>query len=211
MSHRLLALGVNVAPRARPLRHAEDDARRVHEMLTGSRGWVTDDELLLREPPPTTRSSDALRAMAFAGWQPDQLTLYFSGHGNGAGIALADKVLPYQELGYWLGNIGARIKVLILDTCHAGSAARIFNERVAGFGGEALDAAWVQALDRAVPGLRIFAAVGAAEFAREAPMLRGSIFPRPCGCGRFASPPAISWSTATTSSPTSRRSARRDE
>ncbi len=72
-----------------------------------------------------------LRAMAFAGWQPDQLTLYFSGHGNGAGIALADKVLPYQELGYWLGNIGARIKVLILDTCHAGSAARIFNERVA--------------------------------------------------------------------------------
>ncbi len=176
MEHFLLALGVNVAPKCHPLRYAEDDARRVHELLTGSLGCVTSAQQRLGAHATCKEVVRLLRSPSLALLPPDQLTLYFSGHGGPEGIALADDILTYKELGELLRDLRSPHTTVVLDTCHAGSAIRLHDRPVVGFGGEELDTAWAQALRRACPDLRIFAAVGPTELSREDPGLRGGVF-----------------------------------
>jgi Caspase domain len=176
MRHFLLALGVNVAPNCRPLSYAQQDARRVHEMLTGSLGCVTNSELLLGGQATRKEVVRRLRSPALALLPPEQLTVYFSGHGGPEGIALSDDILTYRDLGVLLRNIGSPHKTIVLDTCHAGSAMRLHDQPVVGFGGEELDTAWVRALRWACPDLRVFAAVGPNDLSREDSSLQGGIF-----------------------------------
>ncbi len=176
MGHRLLSLGVNVGPRARALSFAEADATRVRDLLTSSRGSVKNDAELLLGAAATREA--VLARLDYLRWFPPahQLTIFFSGHGSPRGILLANGELTYAELASYLREIATPHKVLVLDACFAGAAARLFNERIAGFGGEVLDAAWLDALERACPGLRIFAAVGPDQVSREDPKLRGGVF-----------------------------------
>jgi hypothetical protein len=176
VGHRLLSLGVNVGPGARALSFAEADATRVRNLLTSSRGSVNDDAELLVGSAATREA--VLTRLYDLRWFPPthQLTIFFSGHGSPRGLLLADGELTYAELATYLSPIPTPHKVLVVDACFAGAAARLFNERIAGFGGEALDEAWLEGLERACPGLRIFAAVGHDQKSREDTKLRGGLF-----------------------------------
>jgi hypothetical protein len=176
MGYRLISIGVNVAPNASPLRFAENDAARVRHMLTGSRGPATDDEADLLVGRAATMQALVNRLQILSFFPPEHLVLYFSGHGNERGIALADGFMPYSALAALLEAIPAQTKVVVLDTCHAGGAARLFGEHIASVGAEGLDDAWIELLEAAPVGLRVFAAVGLSQTAKEDPAIQGSRF-----------------------------------
>jgi hypothetical protein len=176
MTTHLLAIGVNATPGGSTLRFAESDAVKITRALTSSRGSTVPENALLLRGAQATKATVLGQLGALARSSATNVILYFCGHGNEHGIALADGLLTYDELQPWIRAIRARTKTAVFDACHAGASARIFQDRIAGLAGVELERSWAEALAQACPGLRIFAAVGAAQLAHEDLAIRGSRF-----------------------------------
>jgi hypothetical protein len=175
MPNGLLSLGVNKTPLSpTTLRFAERDAARFGHVFTSSRAPFRpeDARVLLGDRANLRDVRSHLDMLAL--FPPRNFVMSWAGHGGSDGIALADGLLSYAELGERVERIDARTKMAFFGTCHAGGAERMFEERVAGLAG--LDFAWSQALQAACPGLRVLMAVGRNQVAYDDPKVQSSRF-----------------------------------
>jgi len=159
------------------LRYALRDATRMSEVLHELGGVEPADMILLRnQPAEVVRSAlialnDRVRS---AREQPDtqvMLLVYYSGHGDSAGLRLSGTTLALAELTQLVRGSAADMRVLILDACRSGS---ITETRAKG---------WHVVEPFALPseqlpgsGLAYLTASSADEVAQESDQLQGSFF-----------------------------------
>jgi hypothetical protein len=111
-----------------PLLFAETDAERFAELLVELGSVPPGQVQLLRSP--TRAQLDAalgrLRAQVAAAPAGTHRTvvLFWSGHATAEAVQLGRSPLGFGELRAALDGTGAEVRLLFLDTCHAGSATR---------------------------------------------------------------------------------------
>lgn len=112
------------------LRYAERDARKVARVLTDLGGFDSREvHLVLGQ-----RSDDLRRrieGLTFEAPEDDSLAggestllLYYSGHSDERTLHLSGTALPVGDLQRLLDDTGARLSILVLDSCHSGAATR---------------------------------------------------------------------------------------
>lgn len=114
-------------PGRRPLRFADNDARKVARVLLDL-GGVEPDDLLLLEGATTTEVERAfalltarITALHRAAGTHVVLFFYFSGHSDGVALELGADRLGYGALRRLLAGSGAEVKVAIVDACQSGA------------------------------------------------------------------------------------------
>lgn len=113
----------------RPLRFAQDDARKMHGLLTRLGGVAPGDaKLLLNES-----SKDFLAALtalearakeAQSRGERTALLVYYSGHAKDGTLRLGNSRLGFEDLKQRLSNAPADIRIAILDSCRSGALTR---------------------------------------------------------------------------------------
>lgn len=106
----------------RPLKFADNDAKRVKEVLTSLGGVRNEHAFFLAEP---TRAAlygaiDKARAIAQT-HRAEEVTLlfYFSGHGDRDAIHLSGDRLLIRDLSTKLGEVPAALRIAVTDACRA--------------------------------------------------------------------------------------------
>ncbi|WP_164020423.1 caspase family protein [Pyxidicoccus trucidator] len=113
----------------RPLRFAQDDARKFHSLLQRLGGVAPGDaKLLLNED-----SKDFLKALAEleartrearARGERTALIVYYSGHAKDGSLRLGDSRLGFEDLKRRLSEAPADMRIAILDSCRSGTLTR---------------------------------------------------------------------------------------
>ncbi len=119
----LVAAGSKVGlPAERPLRFADNDARRVRDVMTTLGGVKSEHAFYLSEP---TRA-DLYRAIERAkveaqSHRPEEVTLvfYFSGHGDREALHLGSDRVLVSDLTTKLGEVPAGLRIAVTDACRA--------------------------------------------------------------------------------------------
>jgi hypothetical protein len=157
------------------LRFAEDDARRVAEVLRELGGYrPADIELVLRpEPAAVLAAIDRVAARAAADRAAGRRSLvffYYSGHARATALNLGDGELPLAGLRERLLTLPSTLTVVVLDACQSGAFSRVkgtapaadfsFNSRAR------LDAS----------GVAVLASSSASELSQESDLLGSSYF-----------------------------------
>jgi len=112
------------------LRYAEDDARRVYEVLRELGGFRPENMLMLRsEDAETARRSlislnDRIRTQTASGAQ-SELLVYYSGHSDQAALHLGRSTMELVQLEELVRGSAATLRVLILDSCRSGALTRV--------------------------------------------------------------------------------------
>ena len=112
------------------LRYAEDDARRVGEVLSTLGGYDESRIVRLLHPTPAdvnaalARLHDRLAAHAAKGEQA-QLFFYYSGHARADALNLGPAQLPLAELRARVLALPATLSIVVLDACQSGAFSRI--------------------------------------------------------------------------------------
>ncbi|MCK6530737.1 caspase family protein [Myxococcota bacterium] len=122
-----LLVGADVGrPGEARLLYAESDAERVAAVFRELGSVPERNVRLLRSP--TRAQLDAalarLRDDVARARRPVTLLFYYSGHAGRDALHLGRQALPFSELRAALAGTGAEVRVLFLDTCHAGAATR---------------------------------------------------------------------------------------
>ena len=135
-------IGVNNYLHVPHLRYAVADAKLLCKTLRERAGFdtsrvllLTDDQPQLKDKPIRSNILDQLATFLEFPAEDDTVVVFFSGHGfkdeKGSGYlapqdakktSLALTCVPIAEVKRLIGACKARQKVLILDTCHAGTA-----------------------------------------------------------------------------------------
>jgi hypothetical protein len=128
--HALLVGANQAGPGAGPLYYAEADARRLGDVLD-QLGDVPRARSRVLLSPTVGQLRAALAALAadVARSRADgaghvTVLFYYSGHAEPDALRLGPATLPYSELKQGLADTGADVRVLLLDSCHAGGATR---------------------------------------------------------------------------------------
>ena len=159
----------------RPLRFAQDDARKMHSLLVRLGGVASSDaKLLLDEDSRDFLQALAeLEARARAARERGERTallVYYSGHAKDGSLRLGDSRLPFEDLKRRLADAPADIRIAVLDSCRSGALTRTKGARKAPAfeieSGAARDAR----------GLVILTSSAADEDSQESDALRGSYF-----------------------------------
>lgn len=113
----------------RPLRYAQEDARKMHGLLARLGGVDPGDaRLLLNE-----EAKDVLTALADlearakatqARGERTALLVYYSGHAKDGALRLGDTRLPFDALKRRMAEAPADIRIAILDSCRSGALTR---------------------------------------------------------------------------------------
>jgi hypothetical protein len=156
----------------RPLRHADDDARRLGAVLSELGDFAEDDIRLLNAP-----TTEELRAELDAVVQRLKGTagetlfvFYYSGHADAQHLHLRGAPLSFEDLHGLLRNLPASLKLGILDACRSGSI-------LAAKGGRPAQTFQVSVQNElAVRGTVVLTSSGADELSQEARALSGSFF-----------------------------------
>ncbi len=112
------------------LRFAERDARKVARVLTDLGGFdPAEVHLVLGQ-----RAGDLqglIEGLVFEAPGDDTLSegestllLYYSGHSDERNLHLSGSALPVVDLQRQLDDTGAKLSILVLDSCHSGAATR---------------------------------------------------------------------------------------
>lgn len=118
------------------LRYAEDDARKVVDVLQGVGGFAPENTVLLRgRPAREVRRSliainERVRARTGAGRQT-MLLVYYSGHADGRSLHLDGTELELDELERLVRGSAATFRLLVLDSCRSGALTRVKGGRSA--------------------------------------------------------------------------------
>jgi hypothetical protein len=115
----------------RPLKHADNDARSVHDVFVRLGGVSADHALLLQHPSADEVLHAIERAAHMAdGHRDDDVSVlfYFSGHGDREAIHLGDERLPLDVIEARLASVKASLRIVVLDAC------RTNDGRAKGFG-----------------------------------------------------------------------------
>jgi caspase domain-containing protein len=157
------------------LRYAEDDARRIYEVLRELGGFRPENMLLLRaEDAESVRRSlisinDRIRTRVANGAQ-SELLVYYSGHSDQSALHLGRSAIELEQVELLVRGSAAALRMLILDSCRSGALTRVK-------GGKVQDG-FAIALDQRMPsdGVVFWTASSASESAQESDALRGSFF-----------------------------------
>lgn len=165
-----LVVGANLGPRAlTPLRYAEDDARRVAEVLTELGGFPADRVTVLYGPDVAEVQAALDRHATLARASDDDLfVFYYSGHADNGGLRLGEETLPYAQLRRAVRDMPADVRVGVLDACRSGEITRIK--------GVTVSSPFVVDRGLASEGEAWLTASSAEESAQESDTLRSSFF-----------------------------------
>ncbi len=157
------------------LRYAEDDARRVGQLLVELGGYAPDQVEVVVHPTPDElrdrlgKLGDKVNADLAAGRQ-SRIFFYYSGHARASAIDLGDAELPLAELRQRLFQVPAALTVVVLDACQSGAFSRIKGaEPAADFSFNSR-----QHLD--ATGVAVLASSSGSELSQESEQLRSSYF-----------------------------------
>jgi len=130
-----LIVGANSGGADRPqLRYAVSDAERFARVLVELGGVLPANEIVLKEPKVrdlvealdrlSVRVAQGRRAAGAAGGRTEVL-VYYSGHADEKGLLLGEDRFSYQSLRDRLDEIGADVKIAVLDACASGAFTRL--------------------------------------------------------------------------------------
>lgn len=124
----LIAVGNKAGlPNERPLKHSQNDAARMRDVMTRLGGVKAEHAILVQEATPESLAIAVDRATSIARTQsPDQVTLffYFSGHGDHEALHFGPRVVPLKDIDAALSRIPARFRLFISDACRNEAAIR---------------------------------------------------------------------------------------
>ena len=131
-----LFVGANEGNYKQPmLRFAQSDAEAVSKIFSELGGISGNDNILLPQPSPAylryrlDEIKDEL-ANAKRNGQRTELIFYYAGHSDGKNLNLGSQPYPTFALLERIQNIEADVRIVILDMCYAGDAARGEEESV---------------------------------------------------------------------------------
>lgn len=168
-----LVIGHNTGDRDDlPLRYAEEDARRLADVLGELGGFRGDRVVVLRGPTPDAvqatliELNDRIRTRG----EPALLVVFYSGHADARALHLGEEVLPLSRLEQLVRGSAAAFRLLIVDACRSGALTRAK-------GGAPIAAPPIR-LARRLPseGVVFWTSSSANEDAQESEELRGSFF-----------------------------------
>jgi len=126
----LVSIGNDLGdPEDPPLQYADADASRVQALFVDI-GDVSADRAYLLENQPLSVLRERLAEVKGrigelrAAGKDVVLFLYVSAHAKGGVLHIAGDHLPLAELRSWLETTGARLRLIIVDACDSGAAAR---------------------------------------------------------------------------------------
>lgn len=158
-----------------PLRWAEDDARRVAELLRELGGYQPGNVRLVLRPRVAAvlgaidEVAGQLRAAAAAG-RPAMLFFYYSGHARAHALNLGAEELALAALRERLQGLPSTLTIVVLDACQSGSFSRVKGvEPAASFSFNSLSAL-------AQTGMAVLASSTGTELSQESERLRSSYF-----------------------------------
>jgi hypothetical protein len=154
------------------LRYAEDDARRLAEVLVDLGGFAADRVTVLRAPTPDAvqgaliELNDRIRTRG----EPAVLVVFYSGHADARELHLGNLALPLERLEQLVRGSAASFRLLIVDACRSGALTRVK-------GGEAVPAPALRLTEQLpADGLVVWTSSSANEDAQESDELQGSFF-----------------------------------
>ncbi len=109
-------------PAERPLKFADNDAKRVRDVMTSLGGVKSEHAFYLTEPTRADLFAAIEKAKAEAvRHRADEVTLvfYFSGHGDREAIHLGSDRILISELSAKLADVPAGLRIAVTDACRA--------------------------------------------------------------------------------------------
>ena len=155
------------------LKYAGSDAQALAQVLV-SLGGVERDAMtvMLEATPAQVRAQlQSLRATLKRDQDKGQraeVIIYYSGHADEHGMLLSGQRLPYQEMQDALAQLPSPMKLLIVDSCHAGVLTRAK-------GGQS-GPGFLHHYPGTIEGSAILAAGSASELAQESDAIKASYF-----------------------------------
>lgn len=155
------------------LKYATADAQSVARVLEQLGGLAPDRTTVLLTPTRQQLADQLERLRAEvsqirASGGRTELVLYYSGHADETGLLLGRERLTYGELREAVNRVPAGVRVVILDSCHAGSFVRLKGgQRIAPF---------LVDTSSAVQGHAFLSSSSADEAAQESDRIRSSYF-----------------------------------
>ena len=158
-----------------PLRYAEEDARRVAQVLVEIGHYAPGNVRVLLRPDAATllAAIDDVTARAHANAQSNdqtQVLFYFSGHARANAINLGAEELPVASLRDKLRAVPSTITIVVLDACQSGSFSRVKGAS------PAADFSYNSVAGLTQKGLAVMASSTAEELSQESDALKGSYF-----------------------------------
>jgi len=170
-----VVIGNNLgAPDDVTLRYAEEDGRRVYDVLKDLGGFHAENLVFLRHEDAATvrRALIAMndRIRASTGGDQAVLVVYYSGHADANALHLGSSLFDLRELEQLVRGSASAFRLLILDSCHSGTLTR-------GKGGRAAPPLPIRLEGRlAGEGAVVLAASAADEDAQESDEIKSSFF-----------------------------------
>jgi hypothetical protein len=171
-----LLIGSNVGGAGQaPLHFAEDDARRMADVLRELGHYADADVRVLLHPDAAhavgaiDELSAKVRANAAAGEQ-SEVVFYYSGHARSNAVSLGGEEIPLTTLRERLSALPSTLTIVVLDACQSGAFARVKGaERAADF-------TYNSVSHLTQRGLAVMASSSSQELSQESDELKGSYF-----------------------------------
>ena len=171
-----IVVGSNAGgPGQADLRYAEDDARKVAQVLTELGGYAPAQvDVVVHPTPDQLRERLAeleahVAADAAAGRQA-RVFFYYSGHARAQAIDLGNGDLPLTELRERLFKLPATLTVVVLDACQSGAFSRVKGAA------PAADFSFSSRQHLDAAGIAVLASSSGSELSQESEQLHGSYF-----------------------------------
>ncbi len=126
-----ILIGANIGGPGQPrLRYAQDDARKMNEVLTELSGYRPDHIIRLNQPTPAQMIAalDQVAARIVADQMAGKVSrvlFYYSGHAKATALNLGDNEFPLDDLRARLTSLPSKLTVVVLDACQSGAFSRI--------------------------------------------------------------------------------------
>ncbi len=158
-----------------PLRYAEDDARRMAQVLVELGHYAASDVRVLLRPDAASLLSAVDEVTARARANADrgdgtQVLFYFSGHARASAVNLGAEELSVASLRDKLRAVPSTITIVVLDACQSGSFSRVKGAS------PAADFSYNSVAGLTQKGLAVMASSTAEELSQESDALKGSYF-----------------------------------
>lgn len=171
-----LVVGANKGgPGQADLRYAEDDARRVGQLLVELGGYQPEHvDVVLRPTPDQLRArinalADKLNVDLAAG-RPSRVFFYYSGHARASALDLGSDELLLIELRQRLFQLPAKLTVVVLDACQSGAFSRVKGAQ------PAADFSFNSRRELGASGVAVLASSSGSELSQESEQLKSSYF-----------------------------------
>jgi hypothetical protein len=157
------------------LRYAEQDARRVAELLRQLGGYHPDRVELLQQPEREElfralgRAAGKLQAHAARG-EKSVFLFYYSGHARSSGLNLGPETFPLDQLRGQLVALPSTVVLAVLDACQSGAFSRVKGAE------PAADFSYNSVTQLSTAGIAVMASSGASELSQESDRLQSSFF-----------------------------------